>query len=82
MKNVPSESVPSENILKLRELTDRICENQNSEVEYKKVVNQLKNVVELGVLEIEKTKTPKTKMKCYENMCVTIKTILNNIKII
>jgi hypothetical protein len=75
-------SVPSENILKLRELTNQICEEENSEIEYKKVVKQLKNIVEEGVIEIEKTTTPKTKMKCYENMCATIKTILNNIKIL
>jgi len=73
-------NVPSENILKLRVLTDQICEEENSEIEYKKVVKQLKNIVEQGVIEIERTTTPKTKMKCYENMCITIKTILNNIK--
>jgi hypothetical protein len=75
-------SVPSENILKLRELTDQICGREESEVEYKKIIKHLKNVVEKGVVEIEGSKTPKSKMKCYENMCATIKTILNNIKIL
>ena len=75
-------SVPSENILKLRELTDKICSREDSEVEYKKVVKQLKNIVDKGVVEIENSQTPKSKMKCYENMCATIKTILNSIKIL
>jgi hypothetical protein len=75
-------SVPSENILKLRELTEQICSHETSELEYKKVVKQLKSVVEKGVVDIEKSTTPKTKMKCYENMCATIKTILNSVKIL
>jgi ribosomal protein S20 len=75
-------SVPSENILKLRELTDQICSREESEEEYKKVVKELKNIVEKGVIEIENSKTPKSKMKCYENMCSTIKTILTSIKIL
>lgn len=75
-------NVPSENILKLRELTDQICSREESEVEYKKVVKQLKNIVDKGVVEIENSQTPKSKMKCYENMCATIKTILNSIKIL
>ena len=73
-------SVPSENILKLRELTEQICSHENSEVEYKKVIKKIKSIVEQGVVKIEKSTTPKTKMKCYENMCATIKTILNSIK--
>jgi hypothetical protein len=74
--------VPSDNILKIRALTEQICKEENTDLEYKKVVRQLKNIVDEGVKEIEISETPKTKMKCYENMCKTIKTLLNSIKLI
>ncbi len=73
-------TVPSENILKLRELTEQIC-NRESNDEYREIVLQLKNIVDDGIDEISNSKTMKTKVKCYETMCMTITKILNNIKI-
>ena len=73
-------TVPSENILKLRALTEQICSRENND-EYKEIVLQLKEIVNEGVEEISNSKTVKTKVKCYETMCMTITKILNNIKI-
>lgn len=74
-------NVPSENILKLRKLTDQICDLDKKDDEYKLIVKQLKNLVDNGVEEIKSSKTNKSKIKCYETMCATITTILNNVKI-
>lgn len=73
-------TVPSENILKLRELSEQICSRENQD-EYKEIVLQLKDVLDEGKDEIANSKTIKTKVKCYETMCITITKILNNIKI-
>jgi hypothetical protein len=73
-------TVPSENILKLRILSDEICSRQNNDG-YKEIVLNLKNILDSGKKEIISLKTIKTKMKCYENMCVNITNILDNIKI-
>lgn len=73
-------TVPSENILKLRKLTEQICSTENND-EYKDIVLQLKEILDGGKDEIAKSKTIKTKVQCYENMCVTITKILNDIKI-
>ena len=46
------------------------------------ILEQLKKIVEQGVIEIDNSPSPKSKMKCYEGMCATIKTILSSIKIL
>ena len=74
-------SVPSENILQLRVLTDKIC-SQNTDNSYKEVVKQLKEVVDIGKEEIDDAKTTKIKIKCYESMCIAVTNILNKINII
>ena len=71
---------PSENILKLRELTDKICNaspNSNLEV----ALRELKVVVDEGNKEINVSVTPQKKLKCYEEMYTTITNILNTISI-
>lgn len=73
-------TVPSDNILKLRELTDKIC-NRETNDEYKEIVLKLKEIVDEGKDEIANSKTIKTRVKCYETMCITITKILNDIKI-
>lgn len=73
-------TVPSENILKLRELTEQICSGEHNE-EYKTIVLTLKNILAEGAHEITKAKTIKTRVKCYESMCVTFTNLLNNINI-
>lgn len=72
-----TQRVPSENILKLRELTERLSKN-DSDIEYENIVKKLKKIVDDGRHVIETSDT-QTKIKCYESMCQNITTILNNI---
>jgi hypothetical protein len=72
-------SVPNENILKLRELSDELCGLSNSE--YKAIVKQLKKMVEDGKSEVDRISTPQSKIYCYETMCSNITKLLNSVKI-
>lgn len=63
--------------MKLRELTERLCETPNDE--YKIIVRKLKTIVDSGKEEIEKTTNSQSKIKCYESMCTTITSILSNV---
>ena len=72
-----SKTVPNENILKLRELSDKLCKIPNDE--YKEIVKQLKAIVTDGKYEIAKSSDSVSKIKCYESMCTTITTLLNNV---
>jgi len=71
-------STPSENILKLRELSAKLCEINNID-NYKDVIVEIKNVVENSKIEMERNKTSKEKVKCYENMCTNITNILQKL---
>ena len=73
-------NTPSENILKLRELTKKICnESPNSDLEI--ALRELKVVVDEGNKEINVSVTPQKKLKCYEKMYTTITNILNTVSI-
>jgi len=72
-------SVPNENILKLRELTDKMCSN-SIDNEYKKVVLELKKVISEGKDIIDKSSTDENKINCYESMCITVMNIINKVK--
>jgi len=72
-----AKSVPNDNILKLRELSDKLCETSNDE--YKNIVKRLKAIVDGGKDEIEKSTSSHSKIKCYESMCSTITNLLNNV---
>jgi len=72
-----TKSVPNENILKLRELSDKLCEISTDD--YKIIVKKLKNIVDNGKDEIEKSTSSQSKIKCYESMCATITNLLNNV---
>jgi hypothetical protein len=67
---------PSENILKLRELTARMTEESSERKSSREIIDQI-----AGIVEVE----PKTflveadKLKFYEKMCAQIKKILSNI---
>ena len=75
-----SKSVPNENILKLRELTGKIANNNNdNEDEYKVIVKQLKGIVNEGKHQISVSDCSEAKIKCYETMCTTITNLLNTI---
>lgn len=69
-------SVPSENILKLRELTEKMC----TAVPNDKILYLVQDIIDEGVKEVVKSKTDKTKIKCYETMCYKITNILTSIK--
>lgn len=70
-------TVANENILKLRELADKICKTSPITDE-SKLLKDLKNVLEEGKEEVSLSETPNSKLKCYEEMCVKINNILNN----
>jgi len=72
---------PSENILKLRELNQKLTSEKEHPDEYKQIVDELKEIVEFGKQEIIDTTTSTKKIKCYENMCSKITMILNKIKV-
>jgi hypothetical protein len=72
-------SVPSENILKLRELTDKLC-SMNGSYDSKEVLFKLKYIMSENKKQIDTIKTEKTKLKCYENLYDTMFKILNETK--
>jgi hypothetical protein len=69
---------PSENILKLRELSAKLCEINDVD-DYKNIIVEVKNLVENSKAEMIKNKTSKEKVKCYENMCTNITNILQKL---
>lgn len=71
-------SVPNENILKLRELSEELCGLSNSE--YKAIVKKLKTIVDDGKIQIASTLSPQSKISCYESMCAEITNILSTVK--
>jgi len=76
MKNV------SENILKLRELNQRLTSESHPNNEYVKIVEEIKELIDSNKIEINDTSSNISKLKCYESMCSKIILILNQIKII
>ena len=72
-------SVPNENILKLRELANKIC-NSSTEFNYKSIVDELKHVINEGKADIDKSECDETKINCYESMCVAVMSIINKVK--
>lgn len=77
--SVINENFPSENILKLRELTEKMYK-EHKEDEYKIIVKQLKSIVDKGKGELAKTDCEESKIRCYETMCTTITNLLTNVK--
>ena len=74
-----ADTVTSENILKLRELTNKICKSPNSD--YENVLKNVKLLIEENEEEVSNLTTSLTKIKCVEKMCLKINNILNSIKI-
>jgi hypothetical protein len=70
----------NENLLRLKELTETLCDTAPSN-EYANILAQLKNIVDEGKTKVESYTTTNSKIKCYENMCVTITKILNKVKL-
>lgn len=67
-------NVPNENILKLRELTDKLCtmpdEPFGTMLEIKSVIKENEEILKV-------TKSDRKKIKCYEVLFDKIKSILN-----
>jgi len=72
-------SVPNDNILRLRELTNKIC-NSKPNNEYKLIVDELKKVISDGKKDIDESETNEIKINCYESMCMAVMNIINKIK--
>jgi len=72
------EIVPSENILALRRLSEKLSQASDTE-NYQNIIKEIKNVVEEISLEIESKSTSKEKVKCYDKMCVTITNLLEKL---
>ena len=72
-------SVPNENILKLRELSGKLC--LDSDNEYKIIVKKLKKIIDDGKTRIDENYCDKDKVACYENMCLSIMGLLKNVKL-
>jgi len=73
-------SSPSENILKLRELTEKMS-NPLPYDEIETALHNLKITLEEGNKEINVLVTAQKKLKCYENMYTKITNILKTINI-
>jgi hypothetical protein len=73
-------SVPNENILQLRKLTAQFCAEDKFDKYYKKIIDEMKKVLEESKNQIDNDTTPKEKVKCYEKMCFTITNLLQKIK--
>lgn len=73
-------SVPSENILKLRELTEKLCSlNYDDD---KEKLDKIKSILYENKKQIDLYKTEKNKLKCYENLCSTLINLLTEPKTI
>jgi hypothetical protein len=74
----------NENISKLRELTEKLCNNEfeNEAIDYKEIVNEVKDIIATENENVHDEKNQANKVKCYENMCSKIKIIFNKFKIV
>lgn len=63
----------NENLLKLKELTEKICltqEKNNCNGDCKNMIKELKQVIEIELDKLKEAKSHKEKYNCYERMCV------------
>lgn len=70
-------SVPSDNMVKLKELSEKLCKTNNDD--YKVIVKKLKTIVDNGKAEIDNADNAQSKIKCYESMCTTITNLLSTV---
>jgi hypothetical protein len=73
--------IKSENLIKLKELTDKICSMEDSKCECtcKSTVSKIKDILNEEIGNIGRAKTKQEKFSCYERMCQTITNLLNKI---
>ena len=63
----------NENLVKLKELTEKICltqEQNNCNGDCKNMIKELKEVIELQLSNLKKANTKEEKYSCYERMCL------------
>ncbi len=75
-----SNVVTNDNILKLRELADKLCGDQNPKTPHKQVLDEIRFVLESESENLAKERSRDWKLKCYENMSNRIKIILDKLK--
>lgn len=68
----------SENIIKLRELTEKI--NTKDKDEYKKIIKKVKDIIADTKYKIDISSNQESKIFYYEYMCSTINNILSETK--
>ena len=68
-------TTPSDNILELRRLSAKLCE-KNYEDDYKKIMVEVKKIIESGKEEVIHQKTLKEKVKYYEIMYANITNLI------
>ena len=73
-----TKTVRNENIVKLRELTEKLTIPSSNE-DYGFIVKKLKDIVDNGKREMEGYSSEQSKIKCYETMCSKITTILKEV---
>lgn len=74
--------VSNDNIIKLRELTDKICKGEvNDDELFKQIIDEIKAVLDAEEDNLATIKSNTKKVKCYEDMCSKIKIILNKFKL-
>lgn len=72
-------SLPSDNILKLRELTEHMIDVEPKK-EHLTILKKIKNIVDEGRNEFVNTKSSASKNKAYEKILNNISNLLINIK--
>lgn len=65
----------SDNIIKLRELTNKIC--NSVDVDYFDIVNEIKNIISTSSRTIDFEKNKDKKIRIYELMVERIQSIVN-----
>lgn len=70
----------SENLIKLRALTEKICETPQREI-VENLIGQIKEIIDHGQDTVSKTKSLGSKIKCYEEICDKITNILTDIEL-
>lgn len=83
---VSTNYVKNENLIKLRELSDKLCSIDynkvtSEEIKYKDVVGEISEVIEDSEETLFEVKDNDNKLKCYETMCYKLKLIVNKFKL-
>ncbi len=70
----------NENLIKLRELTNKLCSSNDSEPNYQKIVFDISDLLNFSKNEMSNLKSKYEKLKCYEDMSNRLEIILKQIK--